>query len=493
MRKTWVFLIVFLSLAAGTSRAIGSTSSPAAPTDTYEIGFGPLIEAIPGELDLLIPIRISVSEPTIGVNIVLSYDQSLLTPTVVAPNMFFQNFEVDQSYPGRIYINLLTNLPPPPQIPPIEGDTIFAWISCIVTSEDLGYDLLTHINFYEDPNTPYPDNSLLLEDGTWIIPPNLSLTQGDILILHALYGDINLNGYTFEIGDAITFLNYFMDLTEFNQQQYANSDCNRDGIQASIADLVYLLAVVSGDTDLVAPPPPLAENQALKSDTDFEDHFIKMVDSFGRCDIVFQGIEPIGGAYFVLEYDADVVEPVAVLLDSSAVPLQLSCTASEGKLMIAVYDWSSQGSYFSAGRLLSVIYSRSDVSGNPDFNISRAEFSDNSGQAVDIDYDIVYSGSRPSIRPPSESQISVSCYPNPFNNAVSVSYNLPSDGEYDLIVYDILGRKVRVLEQGFLLAGSGRTFWDGTNEYSRNVASGMYFVRLHGEGTSASVKVFMLK
>lgn len=493
MHKNWLPALIILLMSGATSFAANGNSSPQAPTDTYEIYFGELIEAIPGEPDLLIPIWISVSQPTIGVNIVLSYDPSLLTPAVVAPNMFFQSFIADLSFPGRIYINLLTDLPPPPQIPPIEGDTIFAWISCAVTSEDLGYDLLTHMTFYEDPNTPYPDNSLLLEDGTWIIPPNLSLIQGDILIIHPLYGDINLNEYPYEIGDAVTFLNYFMGLTEFNRRQYANSDCNRDGIQASIADLVYLLAVVSGDTGFVAPLPPIAENQSLKSNSDFESHFTKMVDNYDRFEIVLQGTESIGGAYFVLEYDANIVEPVAVLLDSLAAPLQLSCAASEGELMIAVYDWNARGSDFSSGRLLTVVYSGPGGSGDPLFNIAKAEFSSNMGQAVDIDYHVVHSGSRPSATQPLESRISVSCYPNPFNGTVSVSYNLPSDGEYDLIVYDILGRKVKVLEQGFLLAGPRRAFWDGSDQHSRGVASGMYFVRLHGEGASASVKVFMLK
>ncbi len=492
MRKTWASLFIFLFFASAVSRATGSSYSPTVPTDTYEISFGPLIEAFPGEPDLLIPVRISVSQPTIGVNIVISYDQSLFTLGAVAPNMFFQRFIVDLSIPGRIYINLLTDLPPPPQIPPLEGDTIIAWIVCAVTSEDLGYDLLTHITFYEDPDTPYPDNSLLLEDGTWIIPPNLSLIRGDILIIHPIYGDINLNEFAFEIGDAVTFLNYFMGLTEFNRRQYANSDCNRDGIQASIADLVYLLAVVSGDTNLVAPPLLIAENHALKSGSDSENHFRKMAGDYNRLDMVIQGTEPIGGAYFVLEYDADSVEPVAVLLDTSAAPLQLSCAASEGRLLIAVYDWDSQDSYFSAGRLLSVIYSRSG-SGAPLFDITKAEFSNRMGQAIDIDYNVVYSGLKPPTTEPIEPRISVSCYPNPFNGAVSVSYSLPSDGEYDLIVYDILGRKVRVLERGFLPAGPRRVFWDGKDESSRGVASGIYFVRLYGEGASASTKVFMLK
>ncbi len=100
---------------------------------------------------------------------------------------------------------------------------------------------------------------------------------------------------------------------------------------------------------------------------------------------------------------------------------------------------------------------------------------------------------RPITEQPSESHISVSCYPNPFNGEVSISYNLPSDGEYDLTVYDILGREVRILEHGFFLSGRRKALWDGADRYRQSVASGIYFVRLRGDGASASVKVFMLK
>jgi len=253
MRRIFVIAAVSVLFAGNVAFADDEYKTPNVITDTYQIDFGPMLEAFPGETDLYIPIWIYSSQPVIGINILFNYDPSLLSPSHIVPNMFFQSFVVDHSIPGRVNINLYTDLPPPPQVPPIEDDTIFAWIGCTVTTEDLGYDLLTHFSFFDDPVTPYPDNSILLEGGDWVVPPALSLVQADILIISPLYGDINVNGFAFEIGDAITFLNFFMGQIEFTRRQYANSDCNRDGIQASIADLVYLLGVISGDTLLGSP------------------------------------------------------------------------------------------------------------------------------------------------------------------------------------------------------------------------------------------------
>ncbi len=458
-------------------------------TDVHEIYFGPQIEAIPGEPALFIPIRINTSRPTIGVNIIITYDPSLLTPTVVAPNLFFQNFQADMSIQGRIRINLLTDLPPPPFVPPIEGDTIFAWISCCVTSEDLGYDLLTHIGFYEDPNTPYPDNSLLLADGNWVVYPNLSLTRGDVLIINPIYGDININGFAFEIGDAITFLNYFMGDVQFTRRQYANSDCNRDGIQASIADLVFLLGVINGDR-LLQYDPPFADRPESISEYNSRNS----LDSHSLCDIVLNSDESLGGAYFVLDYDSDLVEPSCVLLDNSADDLELSWTASNGKLMIALYSWRGYGSMFSSGKLLSILYSGDSGLQNDIFAVSRAEFSTSDGEPLDAEYEIdyTYTAAAPASMP-TATAISILGYPNPFNGAVSISYDLPSDGDYDLMIFDILGRQVKSLMRGNQRNGKGSVIWDGTDNRDEGVASGIYFARLRGEKVSASLKLFMMK
>ncbi|MEE9554123.1 MAG: T9SS type A sorting domain-containing protein [candidate division Zixibacteria bacterium] len=492
MRYFSVLLTTVITLSNVSVLAENSNRAPEFPTDTYELYIDSLTEAFPGQDDLLIPLRISVSEPVAGINVTMIFDPSLVQPIVVAPNFFFQSFNVDLSEYGTLKINLLTDLPPPPYVPPIEGDTIFAWLMCEVMVEDPGYDVMTFLDFFEDPYTPYPDNSLLLENGGWITPPNLTLMSGDILIFSPLYGDININNFAYEIGDAVTFMNYFMGITEFNALQYANSDCNRDGIQATIADLVYLLCVINGDSVLVEPPPGIPDTENIAGDFEFGNVSPKILDNISQCDVFVYGDDLLGGAYFVIEYDTDEIEPLAVLIDSSAAPMDLSCSMEEGKLTVTVFNWNPSFSPFSAGKLFTVVYNDHGGAAESDISITKADFSDNTGSVADFEYSIDCTH-RVVSEKPGKAEISVSSYPNPFNSSTAINFNLPSSGDYRLTIYDILGRRVRVLANGFHEAGNNMVIWDGTDENRRDIASGIYFARLHGEDSKTGLKLFMLK
>ncbi len=492
MRFICILVAMAVSFSGATVSAGNPFGSPSFPTDVYELYVDPLTEAFPGQDDLLIPLSVSLTEPAVGINVTMIYDPSLISPILIAPNFFYQSFQVDLSEQGRLTINLLTDLPPPPEVPPIEGDTVFAWLLCEVSIEDPGYDVMTFLDFYEDPYTPYPDNSILLENGGWVTPPALALLSGDILVFSPLYGDININGFPYEIGDAVTFMNYFMGLTEFNARQYANSDCNRDGIQASIADLVFLLCVINGDSVLVEPPPDFPETDNIADAGDIRNLSSKKVDRVSRCDVFVNGNDLLGGAYFVIEYDSYDIEPLAVMLDSSASPMELSCAASEGKLVVALYNWNPSVSNFSGGRLFSIVYDDLRDSGGSGISVTRADFSDNAGTIADFDYSLECFKSVVTL-PQNSAVLSVSGYPNPFNGSVSISYSLPADGDYHLSVYDILGRQVRILADGFLRAGENTVIWDGADDYAREVASGIYFARMRGGDSEASVKLFLLK
>jgi len=73
-------------------------------------------------------------------------------------------------------------------------------------------------------------------------------------------------------------------------------------------------------------------------------------------------------------------------------------------------------------------------------------------------------------------------FPNPFNSRAVVPYVLGEDGYVRLAVYDMLGRKVRVLFEGRQEAGRHRAYWDGRDEDGRPVASGIYILKLEAGG-----------
>jgi hypothetical protein len=169
-----------------------------------EISFRPMVEAYVGQNNLMIPIIIANIQPVEYVHISLSYDPSLLQAMAVAPAIFFQGTNFDITTPGRMIIELDRDLVPPPYVPPIPvGETTIAYITMNVAVNNLGRDIGTLLNFLEDPNTPYPDNLFLLDDGYFIVPPALTLTNGMISIFKPLYGDVNLNNDPFEVGDVV--------------------------------------------------------------------------------------------------------------------------------------------------------------------------------------------------------------------------------------------------------------------------------------------------
>jgi hypothetical protein len=48
------------------------------------------------------------------------------------------------------------------------------------------------------------------------------------------------------------------------------------------------------------------------------------------------------------------------------------------------------------------------------------------------------------------SSLNLSCYPNPFNATTTLDYDLPKAGHISLRVFDVLGRKVEELKDGFV-------------------------------------------
>jgi hypothetical protein len=65
-------------------------------------------------------------------------------------------------------------------------------------------------------------------------------------------------------------------------------------------------------------------------------------------------------------------------------------------------------------------------------------------------------------------------YPNPFNPSTMIRYDLPVDAEMVLSVYNIQGRLITYLENGFKSAGYYEAIWNASNH-----ASGMYFIRMN--------------
>ncbi|UCE66098.1 MAG: T9SS type A sorting domain-containing protein [Candidatus Zixiibacteriota bacterium] len=83
---------------------------------------------------------------------------------------------------------------------------------------------------------------------------------------------------------------------------------------------------------------------------------------------------------------------------------------------------------------------------------------------------------------------SVSNYPNPFNSTTTIRFSLPEPSDVGIDIYDLLGRKVETISEGYRLAGSHQMAWDA-NKYR----SGFYFYRIEAGGYSQTGKMLYLK
>ncbi len=84
-------------------------------------------------------------------------------------------------------------------------------------------------------------------------------------------------------------------------------------------------------------------------------------------------------------------------------------------------------------------------------------------------------------------------FPNPFNPATTIGFDLPEAGSVRLSVYDLLGREVVTLLNGDRAAGHHTVNWNARDARGQPVSSGIYFYRLEAGSNKLSQKMLLSK
>ncbi|MFZ5979020.1 MAG: FlgD immunoglobulin-like domain containing protein [Candidatus Zixiibacteriota bacterium] len=84
-------------------------------------------------------------------------------------------------------------------------------------------------------------------------------------------------------------------------------------------------------------------------------------------------------------------------------------------------------------------------------------------------------------------------YPNPFNAVTQIEFTLSRRSDITLVVYNVLGQRVREWDFGSLPVGTYTETWDGTSDGGAEVASGVYFYMLRAENFTDTRKMILLK
>jgi hypothetical protein len=268
-------------------------------------------------------------------------------------------------------------------------------------------------------------------------------------------GDLNANGIPNEIADAVTYIDYFL-----TGPVVFGSHINNDGMQLSIADLVFLIRVITGDATPFEKPTSSGGVQLAQYSSDRRTIITcNSGATLGAVLLTFKG-----------EVDAGCLQLGSA---ASGMDFKFATNGDESKLLI--YSFSRK-KIRSGSDTLCIISSRCPV------DLIEADIADANGFVM-----------RSEISGPKKLLVLDQNYPNPFNAGTLIRFSLPAYAHAQLSIFNLLGQNVRSLIAEGSQAGVGQCHWDGRNEAGLVVPSGIYIYQLTVDGQKISKKMLLMK
>jgi len=99
----------------------------------------------------------------------------------------------------------------------------------------------------------------------------------------------------------------------------------------------------------------------------------------------------------------------------------------------------------------------------------------------------------PNTTPVAGDILSVTNFPNPFNPTTTISFDLASESNVNITVYNVKGQKVKQLMNEQLLVGQHSIEWSGKDTNNKSVSSGIYFYKISAGKSTSMKKMLLLK
>ena len=84
-------------------------------------------------------------------------------------------------------------------------------------------------------------------------------------------------------------------------------------------------------------------------------------------------------------------------------------------------------------------------------------------------------------------------YPNPFNGRTNINFSIPFSAYVDLKIFDMNGKVIKTLYQGYQNNEKSKIIWDGKNDFNELVSSGAYFYSIESTGSIKTKKLIFIK
>jgi hypothetical protein len=276
-------------------------------------------------------------------------------------------------------------------------------------------------------------------------------------------GDINQNGVSNEIADAVMFTNFFIEgITAFGSHPegaIAASDVNADGLTLSVADLVYLIRVIQGDAQ---PYPKALPNATLDVSAQLRN---------GEMNVKYNASTNVGAMLLTFNVNGTAGDAT---LGAGAADMSVKSGIVDNQLHVLVYNIGEGAIAAGSNDLLSI-----PVSGSA--NLVSVEAATYDGIPMNAQTRVL----------PSATELAQN-YPNPFNPTTTISLRLADASEWNLAIYNVAGQLVKTFS-GSSDAGIVNVVWDGTDSNNSHVASGIYFYKATVGNFSSTKKMVLMK
>ncbi|KPJ64694.1 hypothetical protein AMJ44_12275 [candidate division WOR-1 bacterium DG_54_3] len=324
-------------------------------------------------------------------------------------------------------------------------------------------------------------------------------------------GDVNGDG-SIDLGDVLYLIAYlYKNGPAPNPLATGDVDCS-GGID--LGDVLYLIAYLykngpapcsgkaggfSANTSRLKGSVGHAElsllletDQASGNLSGFSKAFMEDLDEVSEISVVAKFDRDVAGVHLEMEFDPDEVTLLDPVVSRMTEGLQLFAGAKAGSQKIGMVDLLGKN-FLPAGEgtLVNLRAKGKDLTS---IRIKEAMFLDMDAVPFDLDLsgELRFKEGKNIESVPSHFSLSQN-YPNPFNPQTSIRYALPQDTYVRLVIYNILGHKVKTLVDRHESAGDKTVWWDGKNEKGDQVGSGVYFCRLKADRFSEVKKMFLVK
>jgi hypothetical protein len=266
-------------------------------------------------------------------------------------------------------------------------------------------------------------------------------------------------------------------------------DANDDNLYHTIADWMQFVYMFSGDAPGDTPPQPEELDSLIMADTTGVPGESLVLPIFVKT------VDDLSGIFVQLHMDTSFFENISVSPGSDS--LDINQYIADDRIFLDHIDDLGAGYYHLADINFSI---RDDAPGDEttielvsgDYYPSafaNISFPTYLIRPVLINGTVYVQGTGIDDYPfPDKPSFNLSNFPNPFNSSTIIRFSLEAESHVELAVFDILGRQIDRLVDGYLSSGDYLMEWD-----ARDRPSGVYFYRLVTQDQAVTGRMTLLR